>query len=481
MSEDVSHTLLQEESTPANSRREPLYSKTFLLLCACYILIQYAVAIHSVTDLALYRFLFCSELHPGRGIKFEGGHILDPQCAADSISERVALLTGTLSLAENIPGTALVLFYGRLSDEYGRRPILLLLLLGGVLQNLLTVYTATHFASTGIAYFYTASFVAGVSGTNPALRTVTWSVIADLFTSSQNRLLAFSAIAAFNYLGMIIGPASGSALLTYDLLAPLIVSTILLSAAVLVLWYMPESMSLSRINVNQTDDNGPTDMNLERSYVTGYSSLAIYFRDFSYLFRSRNSLILALITFIWNLTGGVMLIVVQYLNQDFEWSIVSGGYFYAAFAGLKVFVLLTLLPLFVTFARGRRWVNLDYKLLILCLIGDGLAYCIYSLTTTTLVLPIIILLQALCAPLSVSLRVLISQLATIKNQAGQEYGPGKIFAAMSVLEGIGDLAGPAVWNSIYAALLGSQREYLVFIIVGCAYFSGAIAAMFYIP
>lgn len=459
-----------------SSRRQSRHSRiTFLLLCTCYATIQIAVTVHSVSDLALYRHLFCSELYPQDHINFKDGESQDDRCGADSISESVAILTGTLGLFENVPGMLLVLFYGRLSDQYGRRVVFLSLLIGGIVQNFVTLYTAMHFATTGTRFFYLASFLAGISGTNPALRTATWSMITDLIPVEQ-RLTAFSAITAINYTGMIIGPASGSLLLSYGLLFPLWTSTILLILAIVVLWWLPETLSLTNTN----PISGSTASGAKSISAKLWSMIATSLGSLKVLSSSRNAAILGFVAFLWNFTGGVMLIVVQYLNQNFQWTITSGGYFYSIFASLKVFVLLILLPPFSALARNRRWKHVDIKLMTAGLIGDGIAYASYCFMTATTALPVIVLLQAICAPLAVSLRVLISRLADPTSTTTSASQSGQIFAAVSVLEGLGDLAGPAVWNGIYATFLSNgDSGRVVFVIVGAVYISGAVASLFY--
>lgn len=414
-------------------------------------------------------------MYPDSHLVFKHGETQDERCKADQISEKVAILVGTLGLSENVPGMGLVLFYGWLSDTYGRRIVLLSLLVGGVLQDLITLYTAAHFASIGVSYFYLASFVAGLSGTSPALRTATWSMIVDIVPESQ-RLQAFSTIQAINYIGMIIGPACGSFLLSYHLLWPLWTSTLLLISAVILLWFMSESLRIQNSHSIPAPANNLSRKDLITKFLivtkAALSSLRI-------LTSSRTAMILGFIAFLWNFTGGVMLIVVQFLNHDFNWSFTNGGYFYSLFAMLKVFVLLVILPLFTSVARQRQWTNVNEKLLTAGLVGDGLAYTSYFLMTTTSVLPFIIILQAICAPLAVSLRVLISELGDTRKSNAVVVGSGKVFAAVSVLEGFGDLAGPAVWNGTYAALLSKDRGGVVFLLVGLVYITGAGVSWFY--
>lgn len=50
-------------------------------------------------------------MYPDSHLVFKHGETQDERCKADQISEKVAILVGTLGLSENVPGMGLVLFY----------------------------------------------------------------------------------------------------------------------------------------------------------------------------------------------------------------------------------------------------------------------------------------------------------------------------------------------------------------------------------
>lgn len=91
-------------------------------------------------------------------------------------------------------------FWGKLSDRWGRRPVLLLSLLGGSLS-----YLGISFSSTLVSMFVYRSlagaFAANISTAHAAM--------ADL-TDKNNRTSAMGLIGAAFGLGFIIGPSLGS-------------------------------------------------------------------------------------------------------------------------------------------------------------------------------------------------------------------------------------------------------------------------------
>lgn len=130
-------------------------------------------------------------------------------------------------------------YWGRLSDRVGRKPIILVGLLGYTVGTLL----------------FTSVFQAGLTG---ALSGVTLYVVALMARSSQSLIMSATAPAATafaadhtttadrtsamarlgtaNSLGMILGPAVSGALATLGLLAPLYFAGALSAAAALLVW-----------------------------------------------------------------------------------------------------------------------------------------------------------------------------------------------------------------------------------------------------
>lgn len=123
---------------------------------------------------------------------------------------------------------------GRISDRVGRRPVLLVSLLG----------TAAGFAIMGFAgslmWLFIARIVDGISGGNIS---TAQAYIADI-TSPEERSKAMGLIGAAFGLGFILGPAIGGVLSGISISAPfLFASALALLNAVLVFVRLPESLS----------------------------------------------------------------------------------------------------------------------------------------------------------------------------------------------------------------------------------------------
>ena len=123
---------------------------------------------------------------------------------------------------------------GNLSDRFGRRPVLLLSLVG-----LITDYSIMSFAPS-VAYLFIGRMIAGISGA--AVSTAT-AYMADI-SPREKRAQRFGLIGAAFGLGFIIGPVLGGVLGEINVRAPFMVAAGLAFANFLFgLIILPESLS----------------------------------------------------------------------------------------------------------------------------------------------------------------------------------------------------------------------------------------------
>lgn len=106
---------------------------------------------------------------------------------------------------------------GALSDQYGRRKVLLFSLFGFGIDYLLTAWAPS------IGWLFIGRIIAGITG---ASFTTASAYIADISTD-ENRAQNFGMIGAAFGLGFIIGPTLGGILGTYGPRVPFIASAVL--------------------------------------------------------------------------------------------------------------------------------------------------------------------------------------------------------------------------------------------------------------
>ncbi len=154
----------------------------------------------------------------------------------------VGLLVASYALAQLIGSPVL----GRLSDRYGRRPILLVSIAGTALGFLLLGFAdplgrliATASAAV-VAVLFFSRILDGLTGGN---LTVAQAYITDV-TDARNRAKALGMIGAAFGLGFIIGPVIGGVLSQWGYAVPAFVAAALATANWLAVFFLlPESLT----------------------------------------------------------------------------------------------------------------------------------------------------------------------------------------------------------------------------------------------
>ncbi|MFS4415390.1 TCR/Tet family MFS transporter [Maribacter sp. 2307ULW6-5] len=123
---------------------------------------------------------------------------------------------------------------GEISDQVGRRPILLLALLGLSMDYLIHAWAPT------ITWLFVGRFLAGITG---ASFTVASAYIADVSTK-ENKAKNFGLIGAAFGLGFIIGPGIGGYFGDMDIRLPFYIAAALTFANFIFGWlFVPESLT----------------------------------------------------------------------------------------------------------------------------------------------------------------------------------------------------------------------------------------------
>jgi MFS transporter, DHA1 family, tetracycline resistance protein len=154
---------------------------------------------------------------------FQGAGVADA-------SKTYGLLVASYSLMQFVGAPIL----GSLSDRFGRRPVILLSLLGSGLDYFLLAF------APNITWFFVGRIISGLSGANFAAAT---AYIADI-TPPEKRAANFGLIGVAFGLGFILGPALGGLLGDIGLRMPFIVAGVLTLLNTLYGWLvLPESLA----------------------------------------------------------------------------------------------------------------------------------------------------------------------------------------------------------------------------------------------
>jgi MFS family permease len=201
---------------------------------------------------------------------------------------------------------------GALSDRYGRRPVLLICLLG----------TSMGYLMLGLAgslpLVFLAVLIDGLTGGN---LTTAYAYIADV-TTNENRARGMGMVGAAFGLGLMAGPALGGLLSRYGLYVPaFIASAIALSNVIFGYFVLPESLPLERREI--------------KPVFQGFN----FGKQFLGLFKQVNIQKLLIAMFLLNLAfAGLQSNFPLYSNFRFQWTPTQNSFFYLYVGVCAVFI-----------------------------------------------------------------------------------------------------------------------------------------------
>ena len=201
---------------------------------------------------------------------------------------------------------------GALSDRFGRRPVLLVCLLGTSLGYLLLGL------ANSLPLIFLAVLIDGLTGGN---LTTAYAYIADV-TTPENRARGMGMVGAAFGLGLMAGPALGGLLSKYGLFVPaLTASAIALSNVIFGYFVLPESLPL------------------ERREIKPFSQMFNWVNQVAGLFRQASIQKFLLALFLLNLAfAGLQANFPLYSNQRFQWTPTQNSYFYLYVGICAVFI-----------------------------------------------------------------------------------------------------------------------------------------------
>lgn len=332
----------------------------------------------------------------------------------------VGLITAAFSLFQIISAPIL----GELSDKFGRRPILVISILG----------TAISFGLLGIAnsipLLFLSRIIDGATGGNIS---TAQAYIADI-TTKENRTQGMGIMMAAFSLGFILGPALGGLLSVYGYAVPAFVAgAIALVATIITFFFLPESLK-----------RGTVVKSVEKSRKRYFMNIKDFYDALSHPEVGTMLSISFLTMFAFSLMQGTFALFTEHtLNLTAQ----TNGLIFAYLGFIGIVVQIFLLKRILKFFPEHRIVNLSIIFLAI-----SLALIAVSSNLSMLIIAITILSVAN----AVSGPVIAGHISKLTSEDEQ----GNIAGMSQSIGSVARLFGPLLGTFFYSQI-GTKSPYII--------------------
>lgn len=299
---------------------------------------------------------------------------------------------------------------GRLSDRFGRRPVLLISLFGAGVDYLFMAFAPT------LPLLFLGRIIAGISG---ASYTVASAYIADI-SDDSNRSKNFGVIGAGFGIGFILGPAIGGLLSTYGTEAPFLAAAAFnILNCLFGFLVLPESLSPQHRRSFNLKALNPLRSLAALAKAPAVSGLVLAFVLVQLASHTHPS--------IWTL----------YTEHRFGWTPKEVGISFAV-----VGVLSALVQGFLTGPLVKRWG--ERKVMKFGVLGEVASYVAFGICTSGTMLYVILVVSSIFWAAHPALQSVISRDVPSEEQ-------GELQGALMSLTSLTAVLNPLVMTSLFAA------------------------------
>ncbi|KAL1867715.1 hypothetical protein Daus18300_006271 [Diaporthe australafricana] len=353
---------LQKGPKQAKKKQRP--QVVVIALAILVFITQFGASLSDVPSVRLLQEVFCRR-HYGLS---PDSTVVEEKCRIDSVQGQLNVISTGALIFGCLPGILVALPYGALADRRGRKPVLGLCILGMVLSQLLWIAIAWNHAHWDLRNVWLSSLPLLIGGGETVAEAMVFAIVADVAPEGKRASYFQFEICAV-LLAEAIAPFVASAMMSYSVWLPILVSPAIMSLGGLLVCLIPETIETrQRLFDNirrKVTPNIPTGPSL--SYGV-YSSSPEASADPSRWSRFRKSTsstvhmlnscdILALIPAasltipVATVTIGIML---RYIPIRFSWTLEQTGMVLGVRTGLNILVLLIFLPVLSNSLLSRQ-------------------------------------------------------------------------------------------------------------------------------
>lgn len=298
-----------------------------LLVWLMLLILGFGIMVAMVPQTRIYEDIICRRYymdHPEQSaavaIPPDGAHSqqgLDENlCKKPEIQDAVNELFGWQTFFDGIPGLLLAMYYGSLADTKGRRPVLILSLVGQLLGATWTLFVC--WTEAEVRLIWLSSIFTCIGGGNTVFTAAAMMILADA-TSDTSRTRIFFYAGTSLILGQMLGPPVAAALMARNPWIPNILGYICMAMVTVMAFLMPETLTTGN-DYGIANGQGASSHNCAPSGVLQPLKSVVQHAvtTLSFVFRDRNLLLLVASYFTVDFARETLALLVRYVSTRFS-------------------------------------------------------------------------------------------------------------------------------------------------------------------
>lgn len=239
-------------------------------------------------------------------------------CTIDPVQNEVALVTQLLNTFDQIPSILLAVPFGILADRIGRRPVLLLSIAGGLLEDIFTKLICWFPTVLPLRLVWLTPVLRVLGGGDGVAGSMLFTMVADLFPEDERAEAFYILTAAVLLSDITASPLSAALMQKSPWLPWLIASGLFIVGVIVTVFLLPETLPPT--------NRGSRDEELAEGSVKGsVAQRLIAFAKTvskltSFMFQTSSVSLLLLSFFVASLARQSTAFQLQYVHKRFGWS-----------------------------------------------------------------------------------------------------------------------------------------------------------------
>ncbi|KAK3329762.1 major facilitator superfamily domain-containing protein [Apodospora peruviana] len=357
--DETSNLLDQDPAKKRPAAPDPL--RTILSAAVVLLILQIASQLELVPETAILQDIICRKYY--EGLDLDPSIQPDPvdRCKIEPVQAEVAYINGWTASLGIIPAMLVAVPYGTLADRIGRKPVLLLAIVGCFMNDIWIRLVYWFPDIFPLRTVWLGGLWQAIGGGATTLSSILFVLVADVCPPEQ-RTTAFSQIQSATLLSKLLFVPLGGYLSSVNPWLPMFIASIIMIVGFCVaVLFVPETLPFPAAPGNGNDE-APLPSSTSGNHDDDKQPLRIHLRKqldhlatFGQWMLSNTRVGLVILCFflfhLGEQASGTILL--QYAAKRLGWTLGEASYLISLSAGVYLFVLAVMIPAMSTFLLHR--------------------------------------------------------------------------------------------------------------------------------